>query len=238
MIKIAICDDESAICGQLETILINLLNDRAIEYDIDVYCNSEELCQQLNIKDYDLLFLDIELPDQNGIATGRYIRETLGNEQLQIAYISSKTSYAMELFEFRPINFLEKPLTTEMVTKVIDKFLLVSNYSEQLFTYKKSRDYFKIPFTDIIYFESKGRKVTIHMTNGQDTYYDSLENIYPKVKGSHFLFIHKSIIVNYLYIKQLSYEEVTMTDGSMHPISQSRRKDIKTMYMKIRKEVI
>lgn len=238
MIKIAICDDEPSICGQVETTLIQILDERTIEYDIDVFCSSEELCTQLQAKNYNLLFLDIELPDQNGITTGRYIRETLQDEQLQIAYISSKTSYAMELFEFHPINFLEKPLTPQQILKVLDKYLLISHYNEQTFTYKKYRNYFNIPFHNILYFESAGRKITIYTTQGPDTFYDTLENIYPRLKTSHFLFIHKSILVNYHHIRQITYDEVTMSDGTVLAISQSRRKDIKNMYMQIRKEVL
>ncbi len=75
---------------------------------------------------YDLLFLDIELPQINGVAVGRYIRETIKNEIIQIAYISSKQKYAMELFEMHPINYLVKPLTYEKIAKVIDKFLLIN----------------------------------------------------------------------------------------------------------------
>ena len=70
-----------------------------------------------------MLFLDIELPKMNGVAVGQYIRETLKNETIQIAYISSKQEYAMELFEMRPINFLVKPLYEKKIENVIDKFL-------------------------------------------------------------------------------------------------------------------
>ena len=48
---------------------------------------------------YDLIFLDIELPRMNGVAVGKYIRESLNNETVQIAYISSKQQYAMDIGE-------------------------------------------------------------------------------------------------------------------------------------------
>lgn len=238
MIKIAICDDESAICGQLESNLINLLDRKAIKYEIDVYQDGTGLCQKLESQSYDLLFLDIELPERNGIETGRFIRETLQDEQLQIAYISSNTSYALELFEFRPINFLVKPLTEDKIEKVLDKYLLITNQQQQLFTYKKKYDYFKVPLQDIIYFESNGRKVLIHTTSSTDAFYDTLDSIYSQVKGNQFLFIHKSTIVNCRYIKKLSYEDVTLCDGTVLTISQARRKDIKQMYLQIQKEAL
>lgn len=45
-------------------------------------------------------FLDIELPGDNGVYAGKYIRETLNNDRMNIVFISHKTSYAMELFKF------------------------------------------------------------------------------------------------------------------------------------------
>ena len=238
MIKIAICDDDFAICTQLENILETLMEIEMLEYEIEVYNDGERLCKCLENQTYDLLFLDIELPVHNGIEIGQFIRDTLHNEQLEIAYISSNTTYALDLFDFRPINFLVKPLTQENVRKVLDKYLLISNQKKQLFTYKKKFDYYRIPLQDIIYFESISRKVTVYTTTGSDTFYDTLDAIYPQVKGGHFLFIHKSTIVNCHYITQICYEKVTLCNGVVLPISQARRKDIKAMYLQIQKEAL
>ena len=89
-ITIAVCDDELQIGSQLEKILISLLVEREIAYQIDIFTTGEELCEELQKTEYDLLFLDIEFPSMNGVAVGAYIRETLGNDVLQIAYISAR----------------------------------------------------------------------------------------------------------------------------------------------------
>lgn len=53
----------------------------------------------------DLLFLDIELVQNNGIAVGNFIRNELEDMQTRIVYISSKESYAMQLFKVQPLDF-------------------------------------------------------------------------------------------------------------------------------------
>ena len=53
----------------------------------------------------DLLFLDIELVQNNGIAVGNFIRNELEDMQTHIVYISSKESYAMQLFKVQPLDF-------------------------------------------------------------------------------------------------------------------------------------
>ena len=102
-IQIAICDDEDKICLQLKDILGSISDEKSVEFIIQIFQCGEDLCKSLKDKDYDLIFLDIELPKINGIEVGKYIREKLNNEIVQIAYISAKTEYAMELFDYRPI---------------------------------------------------------------------------------------------------------------------------------------
>lgn len=235
-IRIAICDDELCICSQIEDILIDILQHIAVKFEIEVFCSGESLCKELEKRDFGIIFLDIELPMLSGIEVGHYIRNNLKNEILQIVYISAKKGYAMELFEYRPINFLVKPLDQEKVAKVIDKYFIITEQNNHVFEYKRRTEYYKVPMSEILYFERQNRKVKIYTKNGEsDEFYESMENIYVNVKNYNFLFIHKSIIVNYQFIKRIAYEEVVMIDGTILPISQSRRKAIKSMYMKIRK---
>lgn len=235
MIRIAICDDEQTICSLLENILMNIAENITVDFEIETFISGESLCRELERRKYDLIFLDIELPKVSGIDIGKYIREELKNELVQIAYISAKEGYAMELFEFRPINFLIKPIKVEKVAKVIQKYMVITEQDNHTFEYKKRMEYYKILMSEIIYFENRNRKVSIYTINGKDEFYDSMENIYNVVKKHDFLFIHKSIIVNYRFIRKISYEEVVMLDGTVLPISQSRRPAIKTMYMKIKR---
>ena len=90
-IQIAICDDEDKICLQLKDILGSISDEKSVEFIIQIFQCGEDLCKSLKDKDYDLIFLDIELPKINGIEVGKYIREKLNNEIVQIAYISAKT---------------------------------------------------------------------------------------------------------------------------------------------------
>lgn len=235
-INIAICDDELEICGQLESLLIEILNKKELEYNIDVFNRGKALCNEMKKEEYDLVFLDIELPEMNGINIGRYIREELGNEQVQIVYVSSKQEYAMELFEFRPMNFLVKPIKEDKIIQVIDKYLVISKQKNRFFEYKKGYELHKVSLSKILYFENNGRKITMTTEDDKVDFYSSIENIYQRVKRDRFLFIHKSIIINYDYIKKIGYEKIEMLDGEIFPISQSRRKVIREILMAIRKE--
>lgn len=235
-IKIAVCDDELEICSQAENILIKLLKERLIKYDIDIFYSGKSLCRELEREDYDLIFLDIELPKMNGVEIGNYIREIKRDDIVQIAYISSKQEYAMELFDIRPINFLIKPLEEATMAKIVDAYIKVSGGKTNVFQYKKGYEHHKVEVYKIMYFKREGRKVIMYTIEGTVEFYESLEKIYERVKDYGFLFIHKSYMVNYKYIKKIGYDHLVMTDGEDFSISQSRRKEIRNMYMGLEKE--
>lgn len=228
--KIAVCDDEQIICSTMYNKLLDLSKSKSVIFEIDCFTSGEELCDEIKHTNYDLLFLDIELPKMNGVAVGQYIRETLKNENIQIAYISSKQEYAMELFEMRPINFLVKPLSDEKIESLVDKFLKLNKIDTETFNFKAGHNYYKIPFSDILYFCSNGRKINIVTLKKEYEFYGSLDNIYSEVKNKKFLFVHKSFLVNFKYIRKYQYEQLTMSDNKIIPVSQMRRKTVRSMF--------
>jgi DNA-binding LytR/AlgR family response regulator len=138
----------------------------------------------------------------------------------------------MELFEMRPINFLVKPLSNDKIIKIIDKFLLLNKVDTELFEFKSGHSFYKIPFADILYFCSNGRKIKIVTQNTEYEFYGSLDTVYNEIKNKKFLFVHKSFIANFRYITKYQYEQIIMSDNKIIPVSQSRRKAIRSIFLK------
>lgn len=234
-IKIAICDDDINIQFAMEGFLQHIFEEYRIDFEIECFDSGDQLCERYEKGKYDLVFLDIEYEGKNGVEVGRHIREWVGDEVVQIVYVSGNTGYAMELFEYRPINFLVKPITEVEVKKVVDKYLLISNQKMEIFQYKIGSNIYQLPLSDILYFSSRARKITLHGREQDAEFYGSLETIYSQIKGNRFLYVHKSFIVNYHCIKKMEYEQVTLYDGMVIPISQSRRSAIRKQFMDIKK---
>lgn len=237
-LKIAICDDEYKIQFKIEEFLGEILKTYALQADIECFSSGEEFCHSFERGKFDLIFLDIEYAGMNGVEIGRYIREIMQDEQVQIAYVSSHTGYAMELFEYRPINFLVKPPAEKDIKRVIDKYLLLTKQRTETFQYKVGAEIFQISLADVIYFSSRGRKVTVHKREAEDEFYGVLEQIYTRVKGKRFLYVHKSYIINYNFIRKMEYEQVTLSNGEIIPISQSRRSAIRKQFFDLKKSEI
>ena len=115
MIHILICDDEDITCSHIEKVLVDYAEKEDVKVSVDVCYTGEGVLNYMKQGDIvDLLFLDIELPGMNGAKVGNMLRVELGNETVQIVYISSQDKYAMQLFQIRTFDFLIKPLNADM----------------------------------------------------------------------------------------------------------------------------
>ena len=180
--------------------------------------------------------MDIELELINGIEVGRKIREEMDNQVLQIVYISGKVDYCMELFEIRPMHFLHKPIETDDIVKAIRLARKLTDKLGGIFTYRRAHEACRKPVKDILYFESCNREVKMVTNEGEEIFYGKLDDVFDQVGKYHFMFIHKSYIVNYFYVTKFKYDEVTMSNMEVLPISQARRKLTRELQVKYEKE--
>ena len=180
-----------------------------------------------NEKAPDILFLDIELPGLNGVEIGKYIRDILKNSGMFLVYISSRKEYAMELFQNQPFDFLVKPISKEKLYQVMEKILNIVGRTEGSFQYKNQGNTYRMMYKDILYFQSEGRKINIVMKNESKIFYGRLNEIEEKIPEKLFLRIHKSYLVNRMYVKEFTYEWVKMINGDVLNISKVNRADVR-----------
>ncbi len=219
---VAICDDEEVVCGQIESFLEPLVAEGQVR--TDVFYSGEKLYQELaKGRRYDLIFLDIEFEAMDGVELGRKIREELQDETIHIVYISAKQTYAMELFQIRPLNFLTKPLLQSKVIDNVEKAMRLSRRYNDSFVFHKNKQQYREFYGEILYFESKGRKIHIHTKRGTHEFYGKLNEI-EEAAPNDFIRIHQSYLVNNTYVKKWTYEEAYLANGTKLSISQLYRK--------------
>ena len=224
MFSIAICDDEIKVCSQLEKIFKPYISSGEIK--IEIYYTGESLLKSLFSGSYfDLIFLDIELEKINGVNVGKKIRTELSYEQIQIVYISAKQEYAMELFAIRPMNFILKPIYENEIIATFMKAVKLSKEFSEYFEFKNKNELFRIPYGDIIYFESKNRKVVIYTKKCIKEIYCKL-NLIDDMSPPSFIRVHQSFLVNSIYINRWRFNEIVIVDDNVLPISKPYRKRV------------
>lgn len=227
MFRIGICDDEATICTEIESIILEYSKTCLETLEVETFSSGEELCEYMKTgKEFDLLFLDIELKLMNGVEVGKFIRNELKNEEIFIVYISARDNYYDQLFDIRPMHFLHKPLETEKVIGDIEKAMELSGRLEKSFTYNKSYELYKKEIKKILYFEAKGRKIRIVTRDGEDLFYGKLKDVFSRLEKYRFLFIHQSYLVNHAHIIMFTHTEITVTNNDILPISRQKKEEV------------
>lgn len=229
MIQVAVCDDDEIIGEELTEILSGMERDIQEKLEIEQYTSSVELCQALEAgTQYQILFLDIAMPDMDGVAVGNTIRNKLEDNMMQIIYISSQTSYAMQLFKVRPTDFIVKPFQLSQIKQAFCKACELICANKQIFTAKlKKGQILRMPIGKILYFCSTGRKIILYHTKGTYEFYGNIKELGEQLKEYQFIFIHRSYLVNFNQVERINYSEVMLADGTVLEISQSKRKQVK-----------
>lgn len=237
MLKIAVCDDEKAIANQIEHLILQVCTKESIPGDTDVFFDGKSLEEEIyKGTRYDLIYMDIEMEDRDGISTAQNIRRV--DENVLLVFVSGHSKYALELFRLDVFEFILKPIDRQYFETC---FLNASRKISTLavyFRYQYKRREFKIPAMDIVYFESKGRKIFIHEKDGEVTVYNGkLSDVetWALMGKVPFLRIHQSYLVNYHFITSRTKEEVRLKDGTSLYVSKERQNDIKRCYNELLK---
>lgn len=240
MLNIAICDDEPVIAHQIESFLLDIQKSHSIKIDIlDVFYHSSELANSLSLeKSYDIIYLDIEMPQKNGIELAQLIREKNFNSLL--IYVSGYEQYFKQLFEVETFRFIKKPINKEIFDKYFFEALEKAEKNNIFFDFKYKHSFYKIPINNIVYFESQGRYIIIHLSDNTTCNLRSklhVIEIQIYKLSIPFLRIHQSYLINYNYILCMSRSQVKLIDNIILPISYEKQKSIRIQYTTLLGEI-
>lgn len=117
MIRAVIVDDEILALQHLEKLL---LKTDQVEI-IGMYTNAIDLLKVMKTLNFDVVFLDIEMPKLNGIEFAELIRDW--NSAIKIVFVSAYRDYAIEAFELQSIDYLLKPITFDRLHKTVNRIV-------------------------------------------------------------------------------------------------------------------
>lgn len=231
MFQIAVCDDIPEIVRQVCSVLEGSALGGQIH--IDDYGSGAELAQRLRAgARYDLLILDIELDEVDGVSIGHLLRDELRDSAAQLLYISGRQQYAMALFDTRPLNFLLKPLNEAKLLDCVAQAIRLARPGEAQLTVLVNRSPQILAARSVRYIESYHKRVTLHTAQGELVCRDKLESLARQLPDALFVRIHQSFLVNIMYVSRVQYDRLTLDDGTQLSVSQSYRRAVRSRMMK------
>jgi len=192
----------------------------------------------LRKEEVDLLFLDINMPELNGLDFLKSLRDAP-----LVIFTTAYPQYALESYELDAIDYLVKPIRIERFLKSVNKAdnhlrLLKqegnNNHVEKIendFVYIKSdRKFFKIFFKDILYIEGLKDYVIIYTADNKIITSMNVKTIAAQLPASIFARVSKSYIVNILHITAFDNELIYIQHHEI-PLGQSFKDDFLKQYI-------
>ncbi|MCF0134412.1 MAG: response regulator transcription factor [Blautia sp.] len=234
MFQAAICEDERDIARYIEKTLAAEFNKVGLQVSFDVFHNGKQLLEMINEHyHYDMIFMDIEMPEVDGISICKRIREI--NTESLVIFISNKEELVFSSFEVQPFRFIRKSHYNALLSSLVEAIHAeLSRMSPNMLQIvePRSRDIYSFDINQITYIEAQGKNCRINSMKGSTTIKIKLMELEEQLRNYEFLKPHRSYLVNYKYISSVHKSDIEMTNGDIVPISRGNAESIKKEYIK------
>ena len=227
MIHIAIVDDEKIIREHIKKMIEN----NQQEYVIDTYSAGEELLRTDKL--YHIVFLDIQMDGMNGIDTARALRQK--SEDTILIFVTGVKEYVFDAFDVAAFHYLIKPINEQKFTSVFECAVLEVEKMKQhsmgqLFVKTRYRNV-TLEQKDILYIESRAKKVEIHTKTDIMDAYASIGELEKQLK-ENFYRCHRGYLVNLALITEYSNDSITLNNGESIILAKEKYGEFVKVYMR------
>lgn len=223
--QVHICDDIKEHALELQNLLQSL--DPNLHFEVTASSSADEFLTLLSSVEYgeatpwDIIFMDICLPQSDGITLGKKIRDVCPDAYL--VFVTAYAEYAIKGYEAAAYRYLLKPLKTEDLLTLITDIRSDSDKKKKiLIKGKKSNTY--VALKDILCINAEDKYAIIYTKHGHFISDTSL-NKYEEQLGEYgFYRIHRKYLVNILHHRGISGNKAELSNGTLLPISKSKTK--------------
>lgn len=228
--NIAVVDDEQLIREQI----CSLIKEENPEYCIEAYSSGNALLGSGHF--FDIVFLDIQMEGINGIEAARKLRsqpkpQANGTETILI-FITGLREYVFDAFDVSAFHYLLKPIEEAKFTEVFRRAIAEiekrkTRQQQQLFLKNRGQ---LLDQCDILYLESRGKKVAIHTLKETIEIYAVLGELEQQLSDS-FYRCHRGYLVNMAYVTEFDLDSITLNNGEQIYLTRKKHKEFAKIYM-------
>lgn len=219
MMKIAVCDDEPAMCRQMAEMAAQILERWKEPFEM-IRCLDPHLLLE-RIQDLDLLFLDIQMPGLDGVSFAKIIRER--GSDCAVIFVTVLEDHMLDAFEVEAFDYLCKPVDKDRLERTLQRVIKRRERINGKSLFIQTRDWSRnVKIHDIYYCEVIDRKIYLHTKSGVVEYYGRLKETQEKL-GPSFVKCHRSYLVNLEYLQEYRVGSVILENGERLPVSRQQR---------------
>lgn len=221
MLRIGICDDLADARLVLRAALERILESRKIQGQIFEFSSGETLLQWFDHHggELELIFLDMELHELDGMETARRLRAA--DAGLQIVFVTGYPEHVFDGYSVGALGYLLKPPKPEQLEEVLERAqAALYRDLERAYICRNGDTHYRIPLAGILYFASDRRLVRCVTENRTYTFYGKLDAVATEV-GRGFIRVHQRYLVRAGALDRMESGDVILRNGEHLPVSRS-----------------
>ncbi len=231
MMQIAICDDERYYRKKIKELVQQYLERRGLPYMLSLFSSGEEFLEQReNAIKYDIVFMDINMSETDGIRTAERMRAF--HSETYLVFVTAFINYVLEGYKVDAVRYIMKDTLDTAVEECMDAILQKMHVSQVSFCFLEGER--KLYTDNILYVESRKHKVIFYyMESKMRTYemYEKLDRIEIALDGYGFFRVHKSYLVNMKHLRSVNNYRAELDTGEELPIPRSKYQAVKEAFV-------
>ena len=222
-LTIYICEDIEEHSARVSDICDILSKDYSLS--VEKFADAETLVKRLEVLEAskrpfpNLILMDIELPEMDGITLGKQIKQM--NPEVFLVFVTAYIEYAVKGYEANAFRYLLKPLSLNVMRTLITDVQAEYKKKKKLIVKTKNGE-MVVSLHDLLYISSED-KYTVLYTKNQHYISDySLKKYEEQLREQGFFRIHRKYLVNLYHHQGIQAGKVVLSTGNMLPISKKR----------------
>ena len=212
--RIAICDDRQEDREYVRQLTARWAQQRGNQVEMTEFCSAEQFLFSCPQPDFDLLLLDIEMGEMDGVSLAKQVRRT--NELMQIVFITGYSDYITEGYEVAALHYLMKPVKEEKLFVVLDRAVERLHKNTKVLTLETAEEMVRVPLYQVSALEVQRNYVTVHARQDY-TVTKSLSELMEQL-DERFFRVGRSAVVNLNDISRVTRSDIYLTDGRIIPL--------------------
>ncbi len=217
--RILICDDEVKYVNELKIHVQEYMKNHFIQCSIETYLSPKDILK-MN-KTYDLVFLDIQMPEINGLEIAHKLKER--NSKVVIFFVTAYNKYQDDAMDLQIFRFFEKPFDVKRLYSSLDKAMEYIDGSYVDVFVQNNTEHTRILVDDIIYLKRDNRKNYLFTKDGAYVIRESIMEWNNRLPTTFFYLVHKSFLVNLHYVTKYNYTELFLNETVRVPIASRKQ---------------
>lgn len=222
MLRIAIVEDVEASAQTLAGFCARYGAETDTEITTDCFDNPIVFLQKYR-GEFDVVFMDIRMPQMNGMECARRLRECDSN--VILCFVTTMARYAIQGYEVGAMDFIIKPVSYDEFSMKMNRIIRVRKKQASATILISSRNEIrKIDIRDLYYVEVYNHSLIYHTGDGDFEAYGKLSSLEADDRFRCFIRVSQSYLVNCTLVTSVQESSLTVKDVQI-PISRRRRKE-------------